>query len=45
MFFCFFVDNTLATQTQTAVAAAVEAEVVAGFLVNEKEELAEPVRM
>lgn len=38
-------NNILVAQTQTAVAAAVEAEVVAEFLVDETEELAEPVRM
>lgn len=40
-----FMDNTLVTQTRAAMAAAEAAEVVAGFLVDETEELAEPVRM
>ena len=33
------------TQTRAEMAAAEAAEVVAWFLVNEREELAEPVRM
>lgn len=38
-------DNTLVTQTRAAMAAAEAAEVVACFLVDETEELAEPVTM
>lgn len=40
-----FMDNTLVTQTRAAMAAAEAAEVVAWFLVDETEELAEPATM